>query len=70
MPLQGLLVRDAIAGAYDYNVEAVVGGAVGQVVGMMRRVRPVRDVIHDMVGEYAEVLLRLSDLTEPRPGSV
>jgi NAD(P)H-dependent flavin oxidoreductase YrpB (nitropropane dioxygenase family) len=63
MPLQGLLIRDAIAGAYDYNVEEVVGGAVGQVVGMMHGVRPVRDVVYDMVREYTDVLARLSDLS-------
>jgi NAD(P)H-dependent flavin oxidoreductase YrpB (nitropropane dioxygenase family) len=61
-PLQGLLVRDAIAGAYDHKVEAVMGGTAGQVIGMLQRVRSVRDVMHEMVSEYADAMERLREL--------
>lgn len=35
---------------------------VGQVVGMFDRIRPARDVIYDMVGEYANVVDRLTQM--------
>jgi NAD(P)H-dependent flavin oxidoreductase YrpB (nitropropane dioxygenase family) len=51
-PLQGMLVRDTMTGIFDNQVEAVMGTAVGQVVGMMHRVRAVRDVVDELVQGY------------------
>ncbi|HSS09976.1 MAG TPA: nitronate monooxygenase, partial [Acidimicrobiales bacterium] len=37
---------------------------VGQVVGTMNRVRPARQVVLDMVTEYAEVVSRFAEQVE------
>jgi NAD(P)H-dependent flavin oxidoreductase YrpB (nitropropane dioxygenase family) len=36
---------------------------VGQIVGQMNRVRPVREVIYDLVQEYLEAVERLQRLS-------
>ena len=36
---------------------------VGQIVGSMNQVRPVRDVMFDMVNEYIETVERLDTIT-------
>jgi NAD(P)H-dependent flavin oxidoreductase YrpB (nitropropane dioxygenase family) len=48
-PLQGMLVRDCMTGIFDHRVEAVMGTAVGQVVGMVHQIRSVRHVMDDLV---------------------
>jgi NAD(P)H-dependent flavin oxidoreductase YrpB (nitropropane dioxygenase family) len=59
MPLQNLLVSEAhqrIAAADD---PAVVAMPVGQIVGRMNAVRPVAELIDELVAEYDETLQRL-----------
>ncbi|SNR86089.1 NAD(P)H-dependent flavin oxidoreductase YrpB, nitropropane dioxygenase family [Haloechinothrix alba] len=59
MPLQNLLVSEAhqrIAAADDPSVVAM---PVGQIVGKMNEVRPVSDVMADLVREFNEALSRL-----------
>jgi NAD(P)H-dependent flavin oxidoreductase YrpB (nitropropane dioxygenase family) len=59
MPLQNLLVSEAhqrIAAADDPEVVAM---PVGQIVGRMNAVRPVAELIAELVAEYDETLQRL-----------
>jgi NAD(P)H-dependent flavin oxidoreductase YrpB (nitropropane dioxygenase family) len=48
-PLQGMLVRDTLTAIFDHNVEAVMGTAVGQVVGTMKQTKSVKTVMFDLV---------------------
>jgi NAD(P)H-dependent flavin oxidoreductase YrpB (nitropropane dioxygenase family) len=60
MPLQNLLVSSAherIARSEDPEVVAM---PVGQIVGRMNRVRPVAEVIDDLLAEFDETLRRLN----------
>ncbi|MBB4684832.1 NAD(P)H-dependent flavin oxidoreductase [Amycolatopsis jiangsuensis] len=59
MPLQNLLVSHAHNRIHAAGDPAVVSMPVGQIVGRMNRVRPVADVIADLVEDYEEALSRL-----------
>jgi NAD(P)H-dependent flavin oxidoreductase YrpB (nitropropane dioxygenase family) len=67
MPLQSALVAEA---QYRINRAAATEGSganrlanyfVGQVVGQMNRIRPARQVVLEMMTEYAEVAQRFAD---------
>ena len=64
MPLQFMLVSDAYQRITRSQNRALNGAPVGQVVGMMERVRPARDVILQLVDEYVEAVERLDNLNE------
>ncbi|MGW0523197.1 NAD(P)H-dependent flavin oxidoreductase [Crossiella sp. NPDC003009] len=62
MPLQNLLVNEAhhrLAAADDPEVVAM---PVGQIVGRMNQIRPVADLMADLVQEFDETVARLSKL--------
>jgi NAD(P)H-dependent flavin oxidoreductase YrpB (nitropropane dioxygenase family) len=63
-PLQGLLVREAMAGIFEHNVEEVMGTAVGQVVGMLDEMRSVREVMYELVEECIEAMTALNTLQD------
>jgi hypothetical protein len=59
MPLQNILTAEAnsrIARAHRKDLAFV---PVGQIVGSMNSVRPVRDVMFDLVSDYIETIERL-----------
>ncbi|MEU7907139.1 nitronate monooxygenase family protein [Actinoplanes sp. NPDC049118] len=62
MPLQNLLVADAHARLMESGDPTVVPMPVGQIVGRMNQVRPVADVMADLVAEADETLARLAKL--------
>ncbi len=64
MPLQFMVTSEAVARGHRYadKAKAVMFNPVGQIVGQMNRVRPVRDVIYDLVQEYLESVERLQRL--------
>jgi NAD(P)H-dependent flavin oxidoreductase YrpB (nitropropane dioxygenase family) len=62
MPLQFMLVADVMSRVARAQNRELTGMPVGQVVGMMDRVRPVRDVMHQLVEEYLEAVERLDEL--------
>ncbi|MSO37557.1 MAG: nitronate monooxygenase [Acidimicrobiia bacterium] len=62
MPLQFMLVADAYTRIGRAENRELTGMAVGQVVGMMNNVRPVRDVIFDLVDEAGTAMQRVADL--------
>jgi NAD(P)H-dependent flavin oxidoreductase YrpB (nitropropane dioxygenase family) len=68
MPLQFMLVADAFARIYRSQNRELTGFPVGQVVGMMNDVRPVREVMQQLVEEYIEATDRLASLVDEGGG--
>ena len=70
MPLQFMATADAIARIHrsteiaGSRASELVTTPAGQIVGMMNTVRPARDVIYDMVREYAETVSRMQTQSE------
>jgi NAD(P)H-dependent flavin oxidoreductase YrpB (nitropropane dioxygenase family) len=62
MPLQNLLVSDAHQRLMQSGQPDVVPMPVGQIVGRMNQVRPVAEVVSDLVAEADETLARLGAL--------
>ena len=66
MPLQWLATADAQTRIHRYahseksRARELVGTPIGQIVGRMNRVQPVRDVIYDMMNELVDTVQRLS----------
>src|SRR6185295_16338917 len=65
MPLQFMVTSDAVARGHRYADKAkdVMFNPVGQIVGQMNSVRPVREVIYQLVEEYLEAVDRLAQLS-------
>jgi NAD(P)H-dependent flavin oxidoreductase YrpB (nitropropane dioxygenase family) len=62
MPLQNLLVSEAHQRLMQSGQPDVVPMPVGQIVGRMNEIRPVADLIADLLQEAAETLSRLNGL--------
>jgi NAD(P)H-dependent flavin oxidoreductase YrpB (nitropropane dioxygenase family) len=56
MPLQGLLVGDAMRSVSQHRIESLVYGPVGQAVGLLDEIRPAREIVTEMVREAEEVI--------------
>jgi NAD(P)H-dependent flavin oxidoreductase YrpB (nitropropane dioxygenase family) len=63
MPLQFMLVSDAYSRINRSQDREMIGAPVGQIVGQMNHVRPVRDVVFDLVEEYVSAAERLQRVT-------
>jgi NAD(P)H-dependent flavin oxidoreductase YrpB (nitropropane dioxygenase family) len=65
MPLQFMVTADAVARGHRYADKArkVMFNPVGQIVGQMKSVRPVRDVVYGLVEEYLTAVEHLQGLT-------
>jgi NAD(P)H-dependent flavin oxidoreductase YrpB (nitropropane dioxygenase family) len=59
MPLQNILTSEANARIARSNRKDLAFAPVGQIVGRMNEVRPVRDVMYGLVEEYIETIERL-----------
>ncbi len=64
MPLQYMLVSEAHRRIARSGRTELMGLPVGQIVGSMNTVRPVREVVYGLVEEYAEAVERLNAITE------
>ena len=64
MPLQFMLINDAMRRINKFNVKELTTMPVGQIVGRMNTVRPVRDVMFDLVDEFVEASQKLEKLVE------
>jgi NAD(P)H-dependent flavin oxidoreductase YrpB (nitropropane dioxygenase family) len=64
MPLQFMVTADAVARGHRYADKArkVMFNPVGQIVGQMNTVRPVRDVVYGLVEEYLSAVEHLQGL--------
>jgi NAD(P)H-dependent flavin oxidoreductase YrpB (nitropropane dioxygenase family) len=69
MPLQFMVTADAVARGHRYAEKAkdVMFNPVGQIVGQLHAVRPVKEVIYRLVEEYLEAVERLERLTPGEP---
>lgn len=65
MPLQFMVTADAVARGHRYADKAkdVMFNPIGQIVGSLNAVRPVKEVIMTLVEEYLEAVERLERLT-------
>ena len=65
MPLQFMATSEAVVRGHHYADKAkdVQFNPVGQVVGMMKTVRPVKEVMYELVQDYLEAAERLQRLT-------
>lgn len=64
VPLQAMLAADAVERINKYQVKDLVGATVGQVVGRMDSVRPVKRVVYDMIEDFIEAVDNLHRLVE------
>jgi NAD(P)H-dependent flavin oxidoreductase YrpB (nitropropane dioxygenase family) len=60
MPLQFMLNSRAMRRVQRSGNKELTGMPVGQIVSRMNRIRPVKDVIYEMVEEYVETMSKLS----------
>lgn len=64
MPLQNLLVSPAHNRIHAAADPSVVSMPVGQIVGRMNEVRPVADVLSELVAEFDEAVTRMVDVKQ------
>jgi NAD(P)H-dependent flavin oxidoreductase YrpB (nitropropane dioxygenase family) len=64
MPLQWFVTADAVSRVHRYasKAQAVAFNPVGQIVGEMNEIKPVREVIYEMVEQYVDAAERLQRL--------
>lgn len=60
MPLQGLLVADAVSRIQKYEVDPLLGTPVGQIVGRMNEVRSVQAVFDDLTRGFEQAVDRVN----------
>jgi NAD(P)H-dependent flavin oxidoreductase YrpB (nitropropane dioxygenase family) len=58
MGLQGLLVQDLVYSCRQAGREDLLMNAAGQISGMLNRIRPAQEILHDMVAQAAQILAR------------
>ena len=59
MPLQGLLVADAVSRIQAYEAPELIGTPVGQIVGQMNQERPVAAVMDELTRGFERAVARL-----------
>ncbi|MGW0580731.1 nitronate monooxygenase, partial [Streptomyces sp. NPDC002920] len=60
MPLQGLLVAEAVSRIQKYEVDPLLGTPVGQIVGRMNEVRGVQAVFDDLTRGFEQAVDRVN----------
>ncbi|MFD3559592.1 NAD(P)H-dependent flavin oxidoreductase [Streptomyces sp. NPDC058686] len=60
MPLQGLLVAEAVSRIQKYEVDPLLGTPVGQIVGRMTSERPVQAVFDDLTRGFERAVHRIN----------
>jgi NAD(P)H-dependent flavin oxidoreductase YrpB (nitropropane dioxygenase family) len=64
MPLQYMLISNAQRRIHKFQSKELTTMPVGQIVGRMNNVRPVRDVMFDLVDEFVDATQNLEKLVE------
>jgi NAD(P)H-dependent flavin oxidoreductase YrpB (nitropropane dioxygenase family) len=57
-PMQLMISSALLAGFIQANVDDYIGGFAGQASGMIKEIKPAREVLEDMVEEAVEILTR------------
>jgi len=63
MPLQGLLVADAVSRIQAYEALELIGTPVGQIVGQMNQERPVAAVMDELTRGFERAVARLDRIS-------
>ncbi len=58
MGLQGMLIGDLVYSAREAGRNDLLMNAAGQASGLLNKIRPAGDILHDMVAQAAEILDR------------
>ena len=66
MPMQSIAIIPILDGAYEAKMADIVPAPAGQIVGMIKELKPAKQVVEDMVAGALEVLDRLPS-TKPAP---
>jgi NAD(P)H-dependent flavin oxidoreductase YrpB (nitropropane dioxygenase family) len=69
MPLQGLLVAEAVSRIQKYEVEPLLGTPVGQIVGRMNSERSVQAVFDDLTRGFEQAVDRINRIAGRSPQS-
>ncbi|WP_119728754.1 NAD(P)H-dependent flavin oxidoreductase [Thermomonospora amylolytica] len=64
MPMQFMLISDALRRMHRSGDGELVTFPVGQIVGSMNQVKPAAQVVYDLVEEYVDAVERLNKITE------
>ena len=56
MPFQGLIAMPILEAARQAGRKDIVPGFAGQSIGMIRRIRPAREIVEEMVAEAVQIL--------------
>lgn len=56
MPLQGLLIRDALRGAWEGHIDGIRVMYMGQIAGLIKELKSAQQVVDDMVEEAVRLL--------------
>ncbi|WP_042365460.1 NAD(P)H-dependent flavin oxidoreductase [Streptacidiphilus neutrinimicus] len=64
MPLQGLLVADALSRIQTYETPELIGTPVGQIVGRMNDERPVAAVMDELTRGFEQAVARLHRIAQ------
>jgi NAD(P)H-dependent flavin oxidoreductase YrpB (nitropropane dioxygenase family) len=64
MPLQGLLVAEAVSRIQKYEVGELLGTPVGQIVGRMTSERSVQAVVDDLTRGFERAVTRMNRIAE------
>ena len=58
MGLQGLLTRDLLYSIRQAGLDELLMNAAGQTAGLLKEIRPAKEILLDLVGEAADALSR------------
>ncbi len=67
MPMQSISIIPVLDGAYEANMADIVPAPAGQIVGMIKELKPAKQVIQEMVAGALQVLGSLPSV-KPAPG--
>jgi hypothetical protein len=60
MPYQDVLVGDLLGAIEEHDIEPLIHSSAGQSVGYFDEVKPVRQIMDELVAEASETLARQS----------
>jgi NAD(P)H-dependent flavin oxidoreductase YrpB (nitropropane dioxygenase family) len=66
MPMQSIAIIPILDGAYEAKMADIVPAPAGQIVGMIKELKPAKQVVEDMVAGALEVLEKLPS-AKPAP---
>ena len=58
-PQQGLLIAEALAGLRQDDMTEYLSGYTGQVSGLLKEIKPARQVMEEMIGDAVKIMRRL-----------